>query len=399
MGPSCGTACNGDNECQTTTHFCDNRVCRQKRGAAQPCTSGTQCASGFCVDGVCCSSACTELCRACNVTGAVGTCTAVPAGTDPRAVCPATSASTCHTDGECNGAGACRLPGAGTPCGGSSCAASLETPPPTCNGSGSCVLKPARDCGAYLCAGATCGSTCTSSTQCNPGFACAAGSCQPLPGPVLHWRFDEATGGTALDASGNNLNGSYIGAVGAPGPSSTVPPLTSNNPRSRAFVRANEHAVRLAPLPAALRFSSGFTVSVWFRSTSLDPGGSEIVNAADSYNVRLRPGELEVAARTNVGGVLAHHQCRRPVSNHLDGNWHHLAGVYAATEMRVYYDGVDLACGKASAAIVYDRGTDLFVGRHGNGSADFDFDGNIDDVRIYGRVLSAAEIARLAQGK
>jgi hypothetical protein len=43
-------------------------------------------------------------------------------------------------------------------------------------------------------------------------------------------------------------------------------------------------------------------------------------------------------------------------------------------------------------------GTDLWVGRHGNGSANFDFQGNVDEVRIYARVLTVAEIQGLAQG-
>ena len=46
--------------------------------------------------------------------------------------------------------------------------------------------------------------------------------------------------------------------------------------------------------------------------------------------------------------------------------------------------------------MLYDRGADLSVGRHGDGQDDFDFDGNIDDVRIYTRALPPARIAQLA---
>jgi hypothetical protein len=46
----------------------------------------------------------------------------------------------------------------------------------------------------------------------------------------------------------------------------------------------------------------------------------------------------------------------------------------------------------------YDLTGNLTVGRHGAESGDYDLDGNIDDVRIYGRALSAAEIAGLAAG-
>jgi hypothetical protein len=40
------------------------------------------------------------------------------------------------------------------------------------------------------------------------------------------------------------------------------------------------------------------------------------------------------------------------------------------------------------------------VGRHGSGTSDIrDFEGGLDDIRVYTRALSPAEIARLASGK
>jgi hypothetical protein len=62
-------------------------------------------------------------------------------------------------------------------------------------------------------------------------------------------------------------------------------------------------------------------------------------------------------------------------------------------------DGVlKLSCPLA-LPIVYDLGKDLWVGRHGNGNQNWDFEGNIDEVRVYTRVLTATEIAALAAGQ
>lgn len=60
------------------------------------CTSGSQCASGFCVSGVCCDSACNGGCGSCNLTGHLGICRPLTSGTVCRApaeICDA--AETC----------------------------------------------------------------------------------------------------------------------------------------------------------------------------------------------------------------------------------------------------------------------------------------------------------------
>jgi hypothetical protein len=66
--------------------------------------------------------------------------------------------------------------------------------------------------------------------------------------------------------------------------------------------------------------------------------------------------------------------------------------------MKIYFDGAESGTNPDGADIVYPLGTSFFVGRDGNGGTGTDYDGYIDEVRIYGRVLSAAEIAALAAG-
>src|SRR6185295_18973782 len=78
-GDSCGSVCSAQTDCQSG-YFCDNGTCTVKRPPAAPCTTALQCATGFCADGVCCSSACSETCSACNLAGAVGTCTSAAFG-------------------------------------------------------------------------------------------------------------------------------------------------------------------------------------------------------------------------------------------------------------------------------------------------------------------------------
>jgi hypothetical protein len=81
------------------------------------CTSGSQCASGFCVNGVCCDTACNQGCGACNLTGKVGVCSPIASGTLCRGVagpcdvpesCSGTSV-VCPADTFLDGGTTCRL--------------------------------------------------------------------------------------------------------------------------------------------------------------------------------------------------------------------------------------------------------------------------------------------------
>ena len=89
-------ACNGVGACKKTT--------------GQTCGAASECVSGSCADGVCCNTACTGTCTACNVAGAVGTCSNSASGQ------PDTNATLACTGVDlCDGMGVCKL-GPGQPC-------------------------------------------------------------------------------------------------------------------------------------------------------------------------------------------------------------------------------------------------------------------------------------------
>jgi len=165
------------NTCTGTT-TCDGAgVCKNKNG--QPC--GTGCASGFCVDTVCCATACSGVCVACSAAkkggGTNGTCGNVAAGTDPDSECAPDAVSTCGNDGTC-GAGACRKYVAGTVCAASSCAGVTQQNADTCDGSGTCVDNGTTSCLPLICGPTACLMTCTVDTDCSSSSQyCAAGTC------------------------------------------------------------------------------------------------------------------------------------------------------------------------------------------------------------------------------
>jgi hypothetical protein len=77
--------------------------------------------------------------------------------------------------------------------------------------------------------------------------------------------------------------------------------------------------------------------------------------------------------------------------------WHHLTGVFddTADTMAVYMDGV-LVDTTAQTSVSVDAGVAPTIGGNADDAA-ADFTGLIDDVRIYSRALSAAEVATIAR--
>lgn len=138
LSPSTCVACNVDGDCPGADGYCIDHECFSCSDGIQngdeidvdcgfvgghcprcvgvPCLAATECRSGFCADGYCCLSACTEVCAACFLEGAIGNCSAVPYHmADPNSGCQAGGMV-------CNGGGGCGLGEGGFCAGPSECA-------------------------------------------------------------------------------------------------------------------------------------------------------------------------------------------------------------------------------------------------------------------------------------
>src|SRR5882757_6183016 len=72
------------------------------------CGIAGECQSGFCAQGVCCSTACDAPCYSCALNGS-GTCSPVPAGGSSLNRCQDMGAASCGGNGLCDGSGQCSL--------------------------------------------------------------------------------------------------------------------------------------------------------------------------------------------------------------------------------------------------------------------------------------------------
>src|SRR5690606_18070855 len=134
----------------------------------QACQNGDACASGVCVEGVCCDRACDGACESCKLAESLGTCTFVN-GPPVHGSCPGTGPCASRCDGSSSD---CAFPDESSDCG-SSCSGSIAVRR-ACNGQGLCIELPPADCpGNFACQDETaCATSCSEAADCAPGHPC-----------------------------------------------------------------------------------------------------------------------------------------------------------------------------------------------------------------------------------
>ncbi|MCA9184240.1 MAG: M60 family metallopeptidase [Pirellulaceae bacterium] len=206
---------------------------------------------------------------------------------------------------------------------------------------------------------------------------------QPLS-PIAHWKFDEATGDTANDATGNGHTGVLSGGV------QRVAGVTG----SGLSLDGLNDKVTFGTGPA-LAGNTDFTVSAWIRTTTTK-NGVIIQQRNGGFN-----GEYQFKIAGNgrlqffIYGNDAYQfdfSSNRTVN---DGQWHHVAAMRQGAAGRIYVDGV-LSGSASGTARDLDASIGVGVGADIRDNNQY-FAGNIDDVRVYDVALSASELAIVAR--
>jgi len=145
---------------------------------------------------------------------------------------------------------------------------------------------------------------------------------------------------------------------------------------------------------AGMHLSQGATVSAWIKSSRLeDPYASVVAKGVQAWRL----------IRNNEAGSISFHFNAASGGEYqanggtavIDGQWHHLAGVYDGHSVRLYVDGYLDA--SSPAGPVKTTGDPVYIGSRVNNTHNRNWIGHIDEVRIYNAALSEANILYLAQ--
>ncbi|HET6262398.1 MAG TPA: LamG-like jellyroll fold domain-containing protein, partial [Chloroflexia bacterium] len=154
----------------------------------------------------------------------------------------------------------------------------------------------------------------------------------------------------------------------------------------------------LVPDHPSLDLPTAVSVDVWMRATS-GSGFQGLVSKFehythpahdDAYNLSIENGTI----RWQIVANGRDFQLNTPVLPIFDGEYHLLAGTYDSTAQRmvIYVDGVEMAA-QAAYGTISDVNTPLYLGAAKTyGANNHYFNGQLDEVEIFDRALTAAQI-------
>ena len=197
-------------------------------------------------------------------------------------------------------------------------------------------------------------------------------------GLVGYWPMNEAAGATLMEASGKRTN--INGTLNSPGTGQKWEP--GNFGTAIAFDGLNGNVT--VPDYAEARFTADMTVSCWIRT-------------------RLVQSNTGIVAKWtgNTGWTLVTHiasqvifqvddAANRAIAGITDAVWNHIVCVRSGTTIYVYINGIEGGTDTVTTLTSTTRVIEI-----GSYNDTLRFDGKIDNVLLYDRALSVAEIRQL----
>ncbi len=198
-------------------------------------------------------------------------------------------------------------------------------------------------------------------------------------GLVGYWKFDEGTGTTATDSSGNGNTGTLTN-----GPSW----ISGQIGGALSFDGSNDY-IETSSVVGNVGVND-FSISFWVKRT--ETGRDDAIFSKEPYGtkqlyIRITGNKAQLFIRDAAGT----YQVLDGASTIGKDAWYHIVTIRASGGLRIYTNGV-LDAQETSTPVNFTTTANPSYFGYVDSVADFYLHGILDDVRIYNRVLSAAEI-------
>ncbi len=210
-----------------------------------------------------------------------------------------------------------------------------------------------------------------------------------------HWPFDEGTGTTAADVSGNGYNGTLTNGAD----------WTTGKLANAVSLDGVNDYVDVGMIDVA---GSAMTLAGWINSSDLAVSPyndgriiSKATGTAEAKHFWMMStikssSKTRLRFRLKAGGSTT--TLIASSGNLTENQWFHAAAVYDGVTMKLYLDGATVGIRSKAGSIATDGSVPVWIGGNPTDPSVRPWQGAIDDVRIYDRALSAAEVAALAGG-
>lgn len=202
-----------------------------------------------------------------------------------------------------------------------------------------------------------------------------------MSGLAAYFPFD----GTALDQSGN---GRHLGLFGGAGYGAGILGQSLSLPGNNA-----SFAQRLADDPDLNFNTTNFTIQVWFNFDTTTREQTLIEKffggGGPAWSLTTFPNALRFGFDGFAGGIL------NATVSIPTGAWHHLVVRRDGSAFDLFYDGALVASGSTASPIGSTTQPLLIGKRNPFDGRDFSVDGRIDEVALWTRALTNAEVAAL----